>query len=1729
MYLHILVCNVQTYVNMSDKCQQPRVYPSPAYTIGDDPSIPGTEATLCAFPALVDSSRANMEESPNPNNYGVNQRLQKPEGWLPNMGEYHPSLLFPEDPRRYFHNPPPQLPPPPAEPIDEGVAHIPAKLPEYSTEINNPVEPDRVTAVTVTDQPPPLQLPQPLPPPPPPPVADVAPKNTVPYGHKRKNSVADEQAAASKKISLAAAAAEAEKKNSHLRKNIRDVMNENNLDTTTLAAQREESERLARVAGQQKSMREIQKQVVHKQIFRILQLDESEGIESCSVSNHAEHHPPVDFPEDEIASDTFDESNSSSLSGGSIGDAIHKEASVEQPSEVVTIDDSSDDDDCILLSEEEMEEDDEDLNESDDATNSGMHVKDLYNVPDENGQVVVNMAHPEGEETLYLAPQIAKVIKPHQIGGVRFLYDNIIESTRRYNKSSGFGCILAHSMGLGKTLQVVSFCDIFLRHTSARTVLCVMPINTLQNWLSEFNMWIPRYSADGNVRARNFDIYVLNDQQKTLTARAKVILNWVHEGGVLLIGYELFRLLALKLVKTRKRKGSVIRPDGMDSSSDLMNLVFEALVKPGPDLVICDEGHRIKNSHAGISLALKQIRTRRRIVLTGYPLQNNLLEYWCMVDFVRPNYLGTRTEFCNMFERPIQNGQCVDSTPDDIKLMRYRAHVLHSLLLGFVQRRSHTVLQSTLPQKYEYVILVRMTPFQRKLYDTFMTDVVRTKAFPNPLKAFAVCCKIWNHPDVLYNFLKKCETDLDLEIDEDLSKSVIPSTPATPAVVEPLHHDSIASPLAEKRNNGTSEPLNSVNNIETLPKAENQTLFSMPTSSDLNAKYLNKSPSFYEEKPEPLGYGAFGGEGKNNYWMDSSILPKPGCVEVIKQTDTNMSSNFESITTSSEIVDLDTNEIKTVETTIQSSPCTNNQVDSECNSNRPSEWSSPGIKNAAGIAAAEPFKKLLKSKRNDEFSCSWAVELMRNYVSGLISNSPKMEIFFCILKESMQLGDRILLFSQSLLTLNLLEGYLKTSYVPGSNLLWTKNTSYFRLDGSTSSQERERLVNEFNSNSNVKLFLISTRAGSLGINLTGANRVIIFDASWNPCHDTQAVYRIYRYGQTKPCFVYRIVMDRCLEKKIYDRQIKKQGMSDRIVDECNPEAHLSMKDITNLCHDYDSDEEVVEESSKSPSKPSSPTMEATKLSPDAADESSKAAEESKKSPQSEDEQTKPSADVQGEPMDVDETKAQNGTGLGVPVKKEKDEEVLTPKVHADSIINTILELHKHCVTKEPFLHESLLVDQKDRKLSQAEKRQAHRSYELEKKAAVNQRFTYTPAKMHYKIVNNDGTVITKPMTPQMKTHTSASTGGGRTTRWIPADVWQRQGMTAQEMTLPLDVVIPTNSADKANIILKAGQRVMVLKSAKGIYMQLDSGKIIAIRTTAKTEAEKPNNKDDVIDITSDCDTDTAKPQTPEQDVKDLTADEEPQHIAKNKEGIAPATAANRPEMSAGEKRKPTESMQQQQAHFKPQTQPNNTSNPHQMPCDLNYAQPSQHQQQQQTQSPQQPQQQQPSQTHPQQSQQQQQPLPPAYKHPNHLPPAVSEGYNNASSSIQPNVPLPPHPSETTDSSYFQTVPKPNPFHQPSYPPQYYDYYDNKHKAAPPASSYHLNNYTSYGNLNFAPYHSNLHPPAGYIGAPSSYANSNVFPRQHWSSAVNAPASGEPIRQPSYIGSSTYPINEWSSQ
>ena len=213
--------------------------------------------------------------------------------------------------------------------------------------------------------------------------------------------------------------------------------------------------------------------------------------------------------------------------------------------------------------------------------------------------------------------------------------------------------------------------------------------------------------------------------------------------------------------------------------------------------------------------------------------------------------------------------------------------------------------------------------------------------------------------------------------------------------------------------------------------------------------------------------------------------------------------------------------------------------------------------------------------KKEEINYDWTQGMFADYKPGLENSSNKLQIFMGILEvtstpllgvqlqllllqESVRCNDRILLFSQSLFTLNLIEDFLKRKHLTETEVLrsssiivcihlcsiqdpWVVGVNYFRLDGSTSALEREKLINTFNANTKVKLFLVSTRAGSLGVNLVGANRVIIFDASWNPCHDTQAVCRVYRSVQISIIQHYNIFNSQVSNNNVFscNRNIKR--------------------------------------------------------------------------------------------------------------------------------------------------------------------------------------------------------------------------------------------------------------------------------------------------------------------------------------------------------------------------------------------------------------------------------------------------------------------------------------------------------------------------------------------------------------------------------------------------------------
>ncbi|KAL6501187.1 hypothetical protein OROHE_025050 [Orobanche hederae] len=603
---------------------------------------------------------------------------------------------------------------------------------------------------------------------------------------------------------------------------------------------------------------------------------------------------------------------------------------------------------------------------------------------------IINVVREEGEEPVRIPPSISMKLKLHQIQGIRFMWENIIQSVREVRSGDkGLGCILAHTMGLGKTFQVIAFLYTAMRSVDLglKTALIVTPVSVLHNWRHEFMKWKPS-------ELKPLRIYMLEDVPRE--KRVELLMKWRSKGGIFLIGYSAFRNLSLgKYVKDR----------------DMAREISQNL-QEGPDILVCDEAHIIKNTRADTTQALKQVRCQRRIALTGSPLQNNLMEYYCMVDFVREGFLGSSHEFRNRFQNPIENGQHANSTAEDVKIMNQRSHILYEQLKGFVQRMDMNVVKKDLPPKTVFVITVKLSPLQRKLYKRFLDVHGFTKDKISGEKiikrsffaGYQALAQIWNHPGILQ--LRK-----------------------------------------ENKDSARCEDM----------EAED-------SSSD-----------------EIVDYNVISGEKLVN----------------------------------------------------------------------------PHKKNDNGFLREDWWRDLLMGN---------------NYKEA--DQGGKMVLLLDILKMCLIMGDKALVFSQSILTLDLIEFYLsRFPRLRKNGKCWKKAKDWYRLDGRTESSERQRIVERFNdpSNRRVKCTLISTRAGSLGINLHAANRVIIVDGSWNPTYDLQAIYRVWRYGQTKPVFAYRLLAHATMEEKIYKRQVTKEGLAARVVDRQQVHRTMSKEEILHL-FDFGDDE-----------------------------------------------------------------------------------------------------------------------------------------------------------------------------------------------------------------------------------------------------------------------------------------------------------------------------------------------------------------------------------------------------------------------------------------------------------------------------------------------------------------------------------------------------------------------------
>lgn len=314
----------------------------------------------------------------------------------------------------------------------------------------------------------------------------------------------------------------------------------------------------------------------------------------------------------------------------------------------------------------------------------------LYSPPEYNEHERMTLDPTKILVHVVVDPILANVLRPHQREGVTFMYDCVVGKKGEFN-----GCIMADEMGLGKTLQCVTLTWTLLRQSpnckpTINKAIIVCPSSLVKNWEKEFYKWL-----QGRLHCLAMEGGSKEDNIKLLEQFAY---NSSYRCGapVLIISYETFRIYS------------------------------DILCRNEIGLVICDEGHRLKNSDNLTYQALMGLKTRKRILLSGTPIQNDLVEYFSLVNFVNPGMLGSASEFKRNFENIILRGQNADSSERERILALEKTQQLISIVNQCIIRRTNQILTKYLPVKFEMIICVRLTPIQIALYTNFIkSDKIR--------------------------------------------------------------------------------------------------------------------------------------------------------------------------------------------------------------------------------------------------------------------------------------------------------------------------------------------------------------------------------------------------------------------------------------------------------------------------------------------------------------------------------------------------------------------------------------------------------------------------------------------------------------------------------------------------------------------------------------------------------------------------------------------------------------------------------------------------------------------------------------------------------------------------------------------------------------------------------------------------------------------------------------------
>ncbi|KAH0552980.1 putative DNA helicase ino80, partial [Trichoglossum hirsutum] len=724
-------------------------------------------------------------------------------------------------------------------------------------------------------------------------------------------------------------------------------------------------------------------------------------------------------------------------------------------------------------------------------------------------------------------------LKEYQLKGLNWLV-NLYEQ--------GINGILADEMGLGKTVQSISVMSYLAEtHNIWGPFLVIAPASTLHNWQQEITKFVPELKALpywGSAKDRKVLRKFWDRKHITYTKDAPF--------HVLITSYQLVVQDTQYFQKIRWQ------------------------------YMILDEAQAIKSSQSSRWKSLLGFHCRNRLLLTGTPIQNNMQELWALLHFIMPSLFDSHDEFSDWFSKDIESHAQSNTKLNEDQLKR-----LHMILKPFMLRRIKKHVQKELGDKIEEDVYCDLTYRQRAYYTNLrnrisIMDLIEKASVGDDQDAATLMNlvmqfrKVCNHPDLF----ERAETTSPLSfayfaetasfLREGLNVNLGYSTRNLIEYRAPrlVYREGGRLDLPGHDNETVgfrSKYLGNLMNIwspeyvkENSDENNAFTWLRFVDTSISEASSISRSGLFERAVRRKLASERHLGRFSVIYddGEDKGFTPAHALLRIVDRghpgplAEVSTEGLMRGLLNISENAfgESGLNRIEQCARPCASAPPVEIVCSSQGSLNEklrflfnqdvrralygPSEWDEQRLLDGHVDLAFFPPTKMLPAAISEKARfTNIQVPSMRRFVT----DSGKLARLDQLLRELKEGGHRVLLYFQMTKMIDLMEEYL--TY---------RNYKYLRLDGSTKLEDRRDTVHDFQTRPEIFIFLLSTRAGGLGINLTSADTVIFYDSDWNPTIDSQAMDRAHRLGQTKQVTVYRMITRGTIEERIRKRALQKE-------------------------------------------------------------------------------------------------------------------------------------------------------------------------------------------------------------------------------------------------------------------------------------------------------------------------------------------------------------------------------------------------------------------------------------------------------------------------------------------------------------------------------------------------------------------------------------------------------------